>query len=95
MATTYMDTDKMKNVSNGFEGVSNTLKAVSMALQAAMYALKFASFISFGATAWMERWVSNIQPKVENLAKKTGEISQDIDKSIANHQAASQAGNSF
>lgn len=95
MATTFMDTDKMKNVSNGFEAVSNTLKAVSMALQAAMYALKFASFISFGATAWMERWVSNLQPKVENLGKKTGEIGQDIEKAIANHQAASQAGNSF
>jgi hypothetical protein len=48
MATTFMDTDKMKNVANGFEGVSNVLKAVSMALQAAMVALKVASFISFG-----------------------------------------------
>lgn len=95
MATTFMDTDKMKNVANGFEGVSNVLKAVSMALQAAMVALKVASFISFGATAWMERWVSNIQPKVENLGKKTGEISNDIEKAIANHQAASRAGESF
>jgi hypothetical protein len=95
MATTYMDTDKMTNVKNGFEAVSNTLKVVSMALEAAMMALKAAAFISFGATMWMERYLANIKPKVDTLAKKTGEISQDIGKAIQMHTAASQAGNSI
>jgi hypothetical protein len=95
MATTFMDTDKMTNVSNGFEIVSNTLKVVSMALEAAMLALKAAAFISFGATVWMERYLANIKPKVDTLAKKTGEISQDIKKAVQMHTAASQAGNSI
>jgi hypothetical protein len=95
MATTFMDTDKMKNVSNGFDGVSNVLKVVSMALEAAMMALKAAAFISFGATLWMERYLANIKPKVDNLAKKTHEISEDINKAIQMHTAASQAGNSI
>lgn len=95
MATTFMDTDKMKNVANGFETVSGTLKMVSMALDAAMMALKAAAFISFGATMWMERYLSNIKPKVDALAKKTGEISKDINKAIQMHTAASQAGNSI
>jgi hypothetical protein len=95
VATTFMDTDKMKNVSNGFEGVSQVLNVVSMALEAAMMALKAASFISFGATLWMERYLANIKPKVDALAKKTGEISQDITKAIQMHTAASEAGNSI
>jgi hypothetical protein len=95
VATTFMDTDKMKNVSNGFEGVSQVLNVVSMALEAAMMALKAASFISFGATLWMERYLANIKPKVDNLAKKTGEISQDITKAIQMHTAAAEAGNSI
>jgi len=90
-----MDTDKMKNVSNGFEGVSNVLNVVSMALEAAMMALKAASFISFGATLWMERYLANIKPKVDTLAKKTHEISQDITKAIQMHTAAAEAGNSI
>lgn len=95
MATTFMDTDKMKNVSNGFEAVSQVLNVVSMALEAAMMALKAASFISFGATLWMERYLANIKPKVDALAKKTGEICQDITKAIQMHTAAAEAGNSI
>ena len=95
MATTYMDTDRMDNVKKGFEAVSNTLKNASMVLEAAIVTIKSAAFISFGATLWMERYLSNIKPKVDTLAKKTGEISQDIGKAIQMHTAASQAGNSI
>jgi len=95
MATTFMDTGEMAQVAQGFQGVSDTLKVVSMVLEAAMMALKAAAFVSFGATLWMERYLANIKPKVDNLAKKTGEISSDITKAIQMHTAASEAGNSI
>ena len=95
MATTSMDTAKMMDVSKGFEATSDVLKVVSMALEAAMMALKAAAFISFGATLWLERYLANIKPKVDNLQKKTGEISQDIAKAVKNHQAASKGGDSI
>lgn len=95
MATTFMDTGEMGQVAQGFQGVSDTLKVVSMVLEAAMMALKAAAFVSFGATLWMERYLANIKPKVDNLAKKTGEISSDITKAIQMHTAASEAGNSI
>ena len=95
MATTFMDTGEMGQVAQGFQGVSDTLKVVSMVLEADMMALKAAAFVSFGATLWMERYLANIKPKVDNLAKKTGEISSDITKAIQMHTAASEAGNSI
>lgn len=95
MSTTYIDTFKMTRVQNTFATVSSTLKVINMALEAALVALKVSAFISFGATAWMERYVANIQPKVETLAKKTGEMSQDIGKAIQMHNAASKAGDSI
>ena len=95
MATTFMDTGEMGQVAQGFQGVSDTLKVVSMVLEAAMMALKAAAFVSFGAPLWMERYLANIKPKVDNLAKKTGEISSDITKAIQMHTAASEAGNSI
>ena len=95
MATTFMVTEKMKNVATGFDTVGSVLNVVSMALEAAIMALKAASFISLGATAWMERYLSNIKPKVDTLAKKCDEIGTDISKSIELHIAASEAGNSL
>lgn len=95
MATTYMDTDKMRTVQNGFDAVAGVLRVVSMALEAAIMALKVASFISLGSTAWMERYLSNIKPKVDALAKKCDEIGEDIGKSIAMHIQAAEAGNTI
>jgi len=95
MATTSMDTTKMMDVSKGFGAASDVLKVVSMALEAAIMALKAAAFISFGATLWMERYLSGIKPKVDQLQKKTGEIEKDIAKAVKNHQAASKAGDSI
>lgn len=92
MAETYMDTDRMKTVSTGFDGVGNVLRVVSMALEAAIMALKAAAFISLGATVWLERYLSNIKPKVDQLAAKCDELSNDINASIQFHQQASQAG---
>lgn len=95
MATTFMDVDKMKNVATGFDTVGSALKVVSMALEAAIMGLKMATFISFGATAWLERYLSNIKPKVDVLGKKCDEIGEDINKSIALHIQAAEAGNSI
>jgi hypothetical protein len=95
MATTSMDPKVMMDVSKGFETTSDVLKVVSMALEAAMMALKAAAFISFGSTLWLERYLANIKPKVDQLQKKTGEIGQDIAKAVKNHQAASKAGDSI
>lgn len=95
MATTSMDTAKMTEVSKGFGAASDVLKVVSMALEAAIMALKAAAFISFGSTLWMERYLSGIKPKVDQLQKKTGEIEKDIAKAVKNHQAASKAGDSI
>jgi len=95
MATTYMDTDKMKNVQNGFDTIAGVLRVVSMALEAAIMALKAASFISLGATAWMERYLSNIKPKVDALAKKLDEMGEDIGKSIEMHIQAAESGNTI
>jgi hypothetical protein len=87
-----MDTDRMKTVSTGFDGVGSVLRVVSMALEAAIMALKAAAFISLGATVWLERYLSNIKPKVDQLANKCDELANDINASIAFHQQASQAG---
>jgi hypothetical protein len=92
MAETYMDTDRMKVVATGFDGVGTALRVVSMALEAAIMTLKAAAFISLGATVWLERYLSNIKPKVDALGKKCDELGSDINNSIQLHQQASQSG---
>lgn len=47
METSYMDFDRMKQISEGFMTASDTLQKVSKALEAAMMVLKMTAFVGF------------------------------------------------
>src|SRR5690606_19743407 len=78
LETTFMDFDRMKQISEGFQDAADVLKKVSQALEAAMTVLKMTAFIGFVGTAAVERFISVIKPRIDELAKQFVETSDDI-----------------
>ncbi len=95
MATTYMDTSTMNDVANGFDTTGDVLRAVALALEAAIMILKATAFVGLFGNVALARYLSNIKPKVEQLGDKCNEMGEDIKQAIANHQQASEAGDSI
>jgi WXG100 family type VII secretion target len=88
MAEVRMDYGAVNNVANGFQQTSEVLHAVSVVLEAAIHVLQATAWISFGATAFAERYLSNIKPRVDRLAASFEEMGGDLRAAIADHQRA-------
>ncbi len=95
MATTYMDTEAMNDVAGVFDVSGDVLRGVAKALEAVILVLKMTAFIGLFGNIALSRYLSNIQPKVEQLGQKCDEIGSDIKQSIANHNAAAEVGDSI
>lgn len=88
MAEVRMDYGAVNNVANGFQQTSEMLHAVSVVLEAAIRVLQATAWISFGSTAFAERYLSNIKPRVDRLAATCEEMGGDLKVAIQEHQQA-------
>ena len=88
MAEVRMDYGAVNNVANGFQQTSEVLHTVSVVLEAAIHVLQATAWISFGATAFAERYLSNIKPRVDRLGATCEEMAGDLRGAIADHQKA-------
>lgn len=92
METTYMDFDRMKQISEGFKDAAELLQKVSQALEAAMLVLKMTAFVGLVGGAALERFINIIKPRIDDLAKNFIEMSDDINGAIDLYRTAQQAG---
>ena len=95
LETTYMDFDKMKSISEGFQDAAQVLNGVVRALEAAMAVLKMTAFVGMVGGAALERFIAAIKPRIEELAKQFTEMSDDINGAMEAFRAAQEAGNSL
>jgi hypothetical protein len=91
---TFMDKDAVRNIASGFETASEVLNAVAAALEAAMMTLKVTAYVGLVGGAALERYIANIKPKVEKLAKTCEEMSNDLRQAVSLREQAEAAGDS-
>lgn len=88
----HMDPAKVRAMGHGLETMSSILKTVSTILEVQMTILKTTAFVGmFGGLA-LERYIAQIKPKIDELAKQTAELSQDAILSAADWEKAQQSG---
>ena len=95
MATTYMDTDKVSSIADGVQTAGEVLNAVNMALEAAIMMLKLTAFVGMFGNMAMARFLEQIQPRVEKLAKKCEEMSGDLNTAVSLHRQGEERGDSI
>lgn len=88
MAEVRMDYGAVNNVATGFSTTAEVLQKVSVVLEAAIRVLQATAWISFGSTAFAERYLSNIKPRVDRLAATCEEMGGDLRGAIRDHQQA-------
>jgi len=92
MAAVDMKPDEVKNIAKGLEAVAGVLKIVSAVLEAQMYILRATAFIGLVGGLAVERYIASIKPPIDQLAKRLTELSGDVNKSVAQWEAAAQRG---
>lgn len=88
----FMEPDKVRKMAQAFKQFAQILNKVNQVLDVQMMLLKSSYFIGMVGGAAVERYLSVIQPQIQQLAKKCEEISADVEKSVAAWEAAQQAG---
>jgi hypothetical protein len=88
----HMDPAKVRAMGQTLETISSILKAVSTVLEVQMMILKTTAFIGLVGGLVVERYIAQIKPKVDELAKFTAELSQDAILSAADWEKAQRSG---
>ena len=82
MATEYMETERVMQMSKAFGTASDILKRVSQVLEIQMRILDTTAFIgNVGGTA-VARYLETIKPQIDQLSQKCEEISMDLDRAV-------------
>ncbi len=95
MATHFMDTDEVRRMADGFSNGSEILKGVATALEAAMMLLKATAFVGLVGGAVLERFLAYIKPRVEEMAAKFEELSNDLKTAALLYEQAAESGDSL
>jgi uncharacterized protein HemX len=90
-----MDPSKVRSIAKSFDTASDVLKKVGIGLEAALVALTVTTFISLGSTAWLQKYIANIKPKVTALQKECAEMADKLRQDIKTWEKAQKAGNSI
>jgi hypothetical protein len=88
----HMDPAKVRSMGQALETMSNVLKVVSTVLEVQMTILKTTAFIGLVGGLAVERYLAQIKPKIDEMAKMTAELSQDAILSAQDWEKAQQAG---
>jgi len=88
----HMDPAKVRAMGQALETMSGILKVVSTVLEVQMTILKTTAFIGLVGGLAVERYLAQIKPKIDDLAKQTKELSQDAILSAQDWEKAQLAG---
>jgi len=88
----HMDPAKVRAMGQSLETMSNILKVVSTVLEVQMTILKTTAFIGLVGGLAVERYLAQIKPKIDEMAKMTAELSQDAILSAQDWEKAQQSG---
>lgn len=78
MADVRMDYEVVENMAAVFRTAGDTLQAINKVLEAAIMTLRATAFIGLVGGYAVERYLSNIQPRVERLAETCSELNLDL-----------------
>lgn len=92
MSQATIDYEGVESLADGFETVAQTLRAASSVLEACLMVLRVTSFVTLGATAWLQAYLENIKPRLEQLMNTCDEIGLDLRYVVHYHQQADEAG---
>ncbi len=86
-----IDYEAVAKIAQTFDGMGDVFRTAAKALEAAIIILKATAFISFGSTAALAAYLSNIKPHVEKLGNHAEELNKDLRNAIQQHREADQA----
>jgi hypothetical protein len=93
MQQRHMEPDRVRSMANTMEDVSAILRIVSTVLEAQIRILEMTAFIGNIGGAVIARYLDRIQPAIEKLSKDMAKLAEDANKSAADWERATQAGN--
>jgi hypothetical protein len=92
MAEIYMDTDAVRGISRTFGQMGDTLQAVNRSMQVAISVLKATAFMGLVGGYAVAYFIEQVQPRVQELAEKCGELDRDLDASVDAYERGDQQG---
>lgn len=90
--TKFMDPGKVRSIAKSFDTASDILKKVAIGLEAALVALTVTTFISLGSTAWLQKYIANIKPKVTAVQKECAELAEKLRQDVKLWEQAQKRG---
>lgn len=81
-----MDREKVRAAADGLDGLAGSFRAVNTALEALLVILRTTAFIGMVGGAAVERYIANLKPHIESLAKlfeKHANILRQAEKTYA------------
>lgn len=88
----FMDIPQVQKVAESFGNFGEILQGVAKALEAAIMVLKMTAFVGLVGGFAVERYLSMVKPRVENMAKKMMELQGDLKGAINHYQTGDESG---
>ena len=88
----FMDIPQVQKLAESFGNFGEILQGVAKALEAAIMVLKMTAFVGLVGGFAVERYLSMVKPRVENMAKKMHELQRDVTGAINNYQTGDESG---
>lgn len=88
----YMDIPVVRGMAKRFGTISDVLKTVNKTLQALVTVLKTTAFIGLVGGLAVAQYIETIRPFIEEMQKKTAEISKDLTSSVNAYERGDQQG---
>lgn len=88
----FMDIPQVQKVAESFGNFGEILQGVAKALEAAIMVLKMTAFVGLVGGFAVERYLSMVKPRVENMAKKMHELQGDLNGAINHYQTGDESG---
>jgi hypothetical protein len=88
----YMDIPQVQKMAESFGNFGEILQGVAKALEVAIMVLKMTAFVGLVGGFAVERYLSMVKPRVENLAKKMTELEGDLKGAINHYQTGDESG---
>lgn len=88
----YMDVPQVQKMAQSFGQFGEILQNVSKVLEATITVLRVTAFIGLIGAGAVERYLSVIKPRVDQMAKKMLELRSDLQGAINHYQTGDQTG---
>lgn len=88
----FMDVPQVQKMAQNFDQFGEVLEAVSKVLEVTITVLRVTAFVGMVGGIAVERWLSQVKPRVDQMAKKMHELKQDLDGAVNHYQTGDESG---